>query len=119
MIPDEAEEQLWIEVEGLFTLDQYYDSKDKELILTPTRPHPAAKFNLETLEWETPLRELSKDIRFSRKELITESDGDIAKYRDMNLPVPQEWLDYRQALRDITTQPGFPTNVIWPTRPTT
>ena len=28
-----------------------------------------------------------------------------------------EWLSYRQALRDVTAQPGFPDTVIWPTKP--
>lgn len=28
-----------------------------------------------------------------------------------------EWAEYRQALRDITTQDGFPYNVIWPDKP--
>ena len=27
------------------------------------------------------------------------------------------WATYRQALRDITTQPGFPHNVTWPEQP--
>jgi hypothetical protein len=27
------------------------------------------------------------------------------------------WVTYRQALRDITTQPGFPFNITWPTQP--
>lgn len=35
--------------------------------------------------------------------------------------VPEEtrlkWQDYRQALRDITLQEGFPENIIWPTKP--
>jgi len=29
----------------------------------------------------------------------------------------QAWLTYRQALRDLPTQPGFPRNVVWPVRP--
>lgn len=28
-----------------------------------------------------------------------------------------EWATYRQELRDITTQVGFPNNVVWPTKP--
>jgi hypothetical protein len=28
-----------------------------------------------------------------------------------------EMATYRQALRDITLQPGFPHNVTWPTKP--
>ncbi len=27
------------------------------------------------------------------------------------------WAKYRQSLRDITAQPGFPENVIWPKEP--
>ena len=29
----------------------------------------------------------------------------------------QAWATYRAALRDLTNQPGFPTNIIWPERP--
>jgi hypothetical protein len=29
----------------------------------------------------------------------------------------QEWQTYRQALRDITSQSGYPTNITWPTKP--
>lgn len=29
----------------------------------------------------------------------------------------QEWIDYSQALRDITNQPGFPWEVNWPVQP--
>lgn len=27
------------------------------------------------------------------------------------------WADYRQALRDVPSQPGFPNNVVWPPQP--
>lgn len=34
-------------------------------------------------------------------------------------PVDQTaWAAYRQALRDVTDQDGFPANVIWPVPPT-
>lgn len=39
---------------------------------------------------------------------------------DQNIPVPQEWLDYWQALRDITNQtvdPDNPLAFVWPTPP--
>ena len=29
-----------------------------------------------------------------------------------------DWTTYRQALRDVPAQAGFPTNVTWPTEPT-
>ena len=31
--------------------------------------------------------------------------------------VPDDWRTYRQALRDIPAQSGFPTNVTWPVKP--
>jgi hypothetical protein len=29
----------------------------------------------------------------------------------------QAWIDYRQALLDVPEQPGFPINVVWPSKP--
>ena len=29
----------------------------------------------------------------------------------------QAWLDYRTALRNIPTQPNFPVDIVWPSRP--
>lgn len=29
----------------------------------------------------------------------------------------EAWLAYRQALRDVTSQPGFPDNIVWPKQP--
>lgn len=28
-----------------------------------------------------------------------------------------DWMAFRQALRDIPLQAGFPTNIVWPTEP--
>ena len=57
--------------------------------------------------------------RIVRNELLEETDWIVIKYLDIGEPVPQEWSDYRQALRDITEQDGFPGNVDWPEEPTT
>ena len=59
-------------------------------------------------------------VRTQRDKLLADSDWVTVKAVDQNaadnlgIQVPQVWLDYRQALRDITTQDGFPHNVIWP-----
>jgi len=29
----------------------------------------------------------------------------------------QEWADYRQALRDVPQQIGFPGDIVWPSKP--
>lgn len=36
---------------------------------------------------------------------------------DHGVPVPRAWLEYWQALRDVTTQAGWPRCIDWPTPP--
>ena len=58
-----------------------------------------------------------KEVRAHRDRLLTETDWVVVKHNELGAPIPQEWLDYRQALRDITEQSGFPDNVEWPQEP--
>lgn len=56
-----------------------------------------------------------KNIRRERNDLL--SDSDWTQVADS--PVDKTaWATYRQALRDITSQEGFPFNVTFPTKPT-
>lgn len=51
----------------------------------------------------------------TRDSLLTQSDWTILP----DAPTDKKaWKAYRQALRDITKQPGFPDNITWPTKPT-
>jgi hypothetical protein len=51
-------------------------------------------------------------VRQRRDELLAQSDWT----QTPDAPVDQAaWAAYRQALRDITTQAGFPQSVTWPT----
>jgi hypothetical protein len=53
-------------------------------------------------------------VRAERSSLLTASDWTQVA----DAPVDQAaWATYRQALRDIPDQPGFPHNVAWPTKP--
>jgi hypothetical protein len=53
-------------------------------------------------------------VRAERSSLLTASDWTQVA----DAPVDQAaWASYRQALRDIPDQPGFPHNVAWPTKP--
>ena len=55
----------------------------------------------------------SKSVRETRDQLIAETDWWATADRTMTA----EQTAYRQALRDITDQAGFPHNVTWPTKP--
>ena len=58
-----------------------------------------------------------ESARAERDRLLTESDWVTIRATDTGNPVPTEWLDYRQALRDITEQTGFPEEIDWPQEP--
>lgn len=66
---------------------------------------------------EQVTEDLSKQIRAQRNDLLTQSDWIVIKSYETGTSIPQDWQDYRQALRDITAQDGFPYSVEWPTKP--
>ena len=54
-------------------------------------------------------------VRHDRNNRLTESDWTQGK--DISDSVSSAWATYRQALRDIPTQSGFPWEVTWPAKP--
>ena len=74
---------------------------------------------ISTLEIEALLSQWSDakarlDCRAQRDALLVASDWTQVA----DAPVDQAaWAMYRQSLRDITTQVGFPSAVIWPDKP--
>lgn len=56
---------------------------------------------------------LSEEIRSERNILLAETDWWAVSDRTMT----QAETDYRQALRDIPQQDGFPVDITWPTKP--
>ena len=58
--------------------------------------------------------EQAKSVRTQRGEKLKESDWTQVA----DAPVDQAaWATHRQALRDITSQPGFPWTIEWPEQP--
>ena len=77
------------------------------------------RFNMEPLAWEMepPSAEtLWARVRYLRDTLLAECDWVTVKATERGEAVPQVWLDYRQALRDITQQ-SDPENIVWPEKP--
>lgn len=54
-------------------------------------------------------------IRTERDSLLQSSDIQVLRAYESQTPVPPAVVEYRQALRDITSQAGFPWEVLWPT----
>lgn len=86
-----VEEVQPIEIEGVWT--------QQWQVRPPTEQETSAK----TIE-----------VRAERNRLLTDSDWTQVK----DAPVDQAaWAAYRQALRDITQQAGFPWEITWPEMP--
>lgn len=58
-----------------------------------------------------PLSE-AETVRAKRNQLLFDSDGMALADR-----ITDEWRTYRQALRNVPAQAGFPNSVTWPTEP--
>ena len=61
--------------------------------------------------------EFAKSARDSRDKLLAECDWLVVKALELAQAVPAEWATYRQALRDLPQQAGFPTTINWPVKP--
>ena len=74
------------------------------------RPYTAA----EIAALQPSSEQLAAEARTKRNALLAASDWTQV----MDAPVDQAaWAIYRQELRDISQQSGFPTNVTWPSKP--
>ncbi len=63
---------------------------------------------------EAEIAEMADKVRKDRNQRLSESDWTQLS----DAPVDKAaWAVYRQALRDISAQAGFPWEVTWPTKP--
>ena len=63
---------------------------------------------------ELPEDVAAANVRSYRDRLLTETDWTQVA----DAPVDKDaWATYRQALRNVTLQAGFPWEVVWPTQP--
>jgi hypothetical protein len=81
----------------------------------PPKPDWACEFNYETKQWQRDEIGQIAQINMERASLLLSSDW--TQLPDVPISTKQAWAEYRQALRDITSQEGYPFNVIWPTKP--
>jgi hypothetical protein len=61
--------------------------------------------------------EQAKSVRASRDTLLAECDWVAIKAFETGTPVSAQWATYRQALRDVPAQAGFPWTITYPVKP--
>jgi hypothetical protein len=59
----------------------------------------------------------TQQVLMERNMRLANTDWIVTKSMESEEPMPQIWKTYRQALRDIPAQSGFPFNVQWPEPP--
>ena len=74
------------------------------------------------LEHETAYKaskdaEQAKSVRASRDTKLAECDWRVIKAAETATTLDAAWATYRQALRDVTAQSGFPWTITWPDAP--
>ena len=89
--------------------------KNNEIVSRPEKPSKYHFWDGSTWVQNTDL--LSAKIRLRRDELLSSCDWVVSKYLELGEQIPQEWKEYRQNLRDLPQQDGFPNNVVFPKRP--
>jgi len=78
--------------------------KDAAAAYTPPPPPPEEEVRAAQCE----------EARLARNRLLNNSDWTQMS----DAPVDQAaWATYRQALRDLPDQPGFPADIVWPKKP--
>lgn len=61
--------------------------------------------------------EQAKSVRATRDAKLAETDWVVIKAMETGAAVPEATATYRQALRDVTAQEGFPWTITWPEMP--
>jgi len=90
-----------------------YNHLTEDAVLgTPTEVNGAWTQNYSVVQ--KPQEDVEINIRRHRNNLLSESDW--TQIPDCTVD-QTAWATYRQALRDIPSQEGFPFNVTWPTKP--
>lgn len=99
-----------------------YDIND--FILAPEKPSVPAnkKLGWNGTNWtlddhsEGEIQIKWQEIRNIRNDLLANSDIYIIRSVEDGTPISQDWKDYRQTLRDVTSQES-PYTIVWPIIP--
>lgn len=111
------EEELYLE--GSVDDPKKYYISGNTLFTKPENPFKYGTFNYQTKIWEFNTELADIDIKSERYRLLSESDwtDTLSAQTRLGETLYNQWQVYRQALRDIPQQEGYPVTVIWPEKP--
>ena len=117
---DSSRPNIQVNIDLAPDLARQFHVRDGALVAKGPKPTDRSQFNYVVGAWyEPPISEAEiEDMRLfarsDRNSLLSACDWTQVA----DAPVDREaWAAYRQALRDVTLQDGFPLNIIWPNPP--
>ena len=97
--------------------DLNYYIANGQAVAIPVQPDQYSVFDFETKQWVQQENLAIADVLRKRQRILYASDWTQIPNGPLTVEQQQAWAEYRQQLRDITTQSGYPFNVVWPTPP--
>jgi hypothetical protein len=97
--------------------DSAYYIENESPIAIPPKPSQYSVFDFTTKQWVENETMAISDVLIKRQRLLYASDWTQIPNNPLTAEQQSAWATYRQALRDIPEQPGYPLNVVWPTPP--
>lgn len=92
-------------------MTRYHATQDGDIAFTPVEE---AEWDAHEVAWAAGARDRkAAQVRAERSAKIAACDWRMLT----DSPANAEWKVYRQALRDVPGQPGFPEKVVWPVAP--
>jgi hypothetical protein len=96
---------------------QYHDVATNTPASKGTAPSDGHKFDYATKAWVPDTDYLNSRARHDRGQLLQSSDWTQIPNSPLTITQQTAWATYRQALRDIPQQTGYPVNITWPIAP--
>jgi hypothetical protein len=103
-------------IDGWFNDSEYY-IEDNQAIQMPPKPDQYSVFNYTTKQWVENERMAIINVSDKRQKLLYSTDWTQIPNGPLTQQQQEAWAVYRQQLRDIPEQSGYPFNVVWPTPP--
>jgi hypothetical protein len=97
--------------------DSAYYIENGVAVAIPPKPSEYSVFDFTTKQWSQNSTIAILDVSNKRKRLLYASDWTQIPNNPLTTEQQAAWATYRQELRDIPQQSGYPFNVIFPTPP--
>lgn len=119
--PETGLDSQWMIDNDVFIINHYKNHNTESEKLIPVDPYiedgEVFSVKIESLtaeELNNRRIQLSNQIRNQRNSLLVQTDWTSLTDVVLSTDIKEKYSIYRQALRDITLQPEFPKNVVWP-----